>query len=308
VVEGRDGTLIAARGGGRDSVAFEGPIWEGVYESFRDVPSSGPGFDGETWIANSLTKLADLRAEAERCAPLPPPANHRECLLPILAAVVRGQRGRCRILDFGGGVGITYCHTVYGLGDCRGVEYHVVERPSVCAAARKAFEAYRTRIEFLEELPRASERYDIVHVGSSIHYVEDWRTLLSELARRSCRYVLLVDVPAGNIPTFATAQRYHESLIPVWFFNIAELVDVVLPLGFDLCLSLVFPSLMLGREMPLPMDDFEARYRLAETCNLLFGTHGGEAAAAVHDQKGAETEERHQRSMNPKRSALSQCR
>jgi hypothetical protein len=32
------------------------PIWEGVYESFQEVPATGPGFRGEAWIRNSLKK------------------------------------------------------------------------------------------------------------------------------------------------------------------------------------------------------------------------------------------------------------
>jgi len=40
------------------------PIWEGVYKSFRDAPSSGPGFSGERWIQNSLEKINAVRQDA----------------------------------------------------------------------------------------------------------------------------------------------------------------------------------------------------------------------------------------------------
>ena len=33
------------------------PIWDGVYENFKEVPAIGPGFRGERWIRNSLEKI-----------------------------------------------------------------------------------------------------------------------------------------------------------------------------------------------------------------------------------------------------------
>ena len=69
-------------------MAYNGPIWEGIYHSFSVVPIEGPGFDGETWIGNSLKKIATLRDEAEKNAPLPLTSNYREALLPFLAGLV----------------------------------------------------------------------------------------------------------------------------------------------------------------------------------------------------------------------------
>lgn len=259
-------------------MAYDGPIWEGVYHSFSEVPAEGPGFDGEIWISNSQKRIAALREETERNPLLPPASNYRGVLLPLLAALVynTGKGLRLRILDFGGGVGFTYYQTMWGLPRTQGVEYHIVERESVCKAGREFFGATHSDLLFLTELPQTEGMFDIVHLGSAIHYVEDWKQLLSRLCALSRQYLLLVDIPAGNIPTFATAQHYHGSKIPVWFFNIEELLSAVGSCGYELIFKSVYESTVLGMEQNLPMQNFEEKYRLKQACNFLFKRSGNE--------------------------------
>jgi len=257
-------------------MAYDRPIWEGVYRSFSEVPAEGPGFDGETWISNSLKRIAAVREEAERNVLLPPASNYREGLLPLLAALGYNENGSVRILDFGGGIGFTYYQTICGLPRTEGVEYHVVEREAVCRAGTEFFGANHSNLRFLTELPQAGERFDIVHSGSAIHYVEGWKQLLSRLCVLSRKYLLLVDVPAGNIPTFATAQHYYGSKIPVWFFNIEELLSAVGSFGHELIFKSVYESVIRGVKQSLPMQNFEEQYRLKQACNLLFERLGDE--------------------------------
>jgi putative methyltransferase (TIGR04325 family) len=257
-------------------MTYEGPIWEGVYRSFSEVPAEEPGFDGETWISNSLKRIAALREEAERNVLLPPASNYREGLLPLLAALGYNENGSVRILDFGGGLGFTYYQTICGLPRTEGVEYHVVEREAVCRAGKEFFGANHSNLQFLTELPQTWERFDIVHSGSAIHYVEDWKQLLSRLCVLSRKYLLLVDVPAGNIPTFAAAQHYYGSKIPVWFFNIEELLSAVGSFGHELIFKSVYESVIRGVKQSLPMQNFEEQYRLKQACNLLFERLGDE--------------------------------
>ena len=88
------------------------------------------------------------------------------------------------------------------------------------------------RIRFSDTLPRGVEKVDIVHLGSSLQYIEDWRALIGELARYRPHYFLLTDLLAGDIPTYATAQNYYGSKIPCWFFNIQEIISTVAGEGF----------------------------------------------------------------------------
>jgi len=251
-------------------MAYNKPVWEGVYCSFGEVPDVGPGFDGETWINNSLKKVTALRDEAERNVPLPPPSNYRECLLTLLVALVYQEKNAVRILDFGGGTGFTYYQTICGLPQTKRVEYHIIEREAVCKAGREFFGTNHGNIHFSTELPQTGEMFDIVHLGSAIQYVENWEQLLSRLCVLSRKYLLLVDALAGNIPTFATAQHYYGSKIPVWFLNVQKLLSVVSSFGYELIFKSVYEPVILGMEQSLPMQNFEEKYRLKRACNLLF--------------------------------------
>jgi hypothetical protein len=46
-------------------------IWEGVYSSFKEAPTSGKGFAGEKWIADSLKKIARFKEQAVIKKPFP---------------------------------------------------------------------------------------------------------------------------------------------------------------------------------------------------------------------------------------------
>lgn len=251
-------------------MANERIIWEGVYHHFSDVPVEGPGFDGETWIANSLKKMEALREDLERNVPLPPPGNYREGLLPLLAALTYREQKKLRILDFGGGIGFTYYQTVFGLPLTEGIEYHIVERESVCEAGRKFFGTASHKPIFHSTLPCPPEKFDIVHMGSSLQYIGDWKQVLSELCTLSRKYLLLIDVLAGNIPTFASVSHYYGSRIPVWLLNIEELLQTVHSLRYELMYQSAYPSVIWGVEQELPMQNFESQYRLKRPCNLLF--------------------------------------
>ena len=252
-------------------MAFNSPIWEGVYQSFDDVPVQGLGFDSETWIGNSLKKINKLSEDAATNVPLAPVSNYRESLLPLLSSLVYSECRKVRILDFGGGLGFTYFQTIYGLPEHAGIEYHIVERESTCQTGRQFFGNTHDSLIFYSELPALEKSFDIVYSSSALQYIEDWKLLLSRLCVLSCQYLLLVDVPAGKIPTFVSAQNYYESKIPIRFFNIDEFLSQVSSYGYHLIFNSVYQPTTLGIEQQyLPMQNFKPEYQLKQACNLLF--------------------------------------
>lgn len=107
-------------------------------------------------------------------------------------------------------------------------------------------------------------------MGSSLHYIEDWQNMLHRLCRYQPEYFLIMDLPAGDIPTFATAQNYYDSKIPVWFFNVNEVIEVVKINGFKLVFKSAYIAAILGDESPFRLDNFDKKYRIDNACNLLF--------------------------------------
>ena len=248
---------------------MKGPIWEGVYESFKEVPAAGPGFRGEEWIKNSLEKIKTLRDAANENKTVPTVTSYRESLLPAITSTVYKELRRARVLDFGGGIGFTFYQVARSLPKTDNFEYHIVEMKQVCEAGREFFKD-ETNVFFHSRLPNDIGRVDIVHMGSSLHYIEHWRETLASLCEYIPRYFLFTDLTAGDIPTYASSQKYYDSRIPTWFFNVDEIIDVMSGEGWELIFKSTYTPKILGVEQPYPQDNFEDMYKLGYPCILLF--------------------------------------
>ena len=246
------------------------PLWEGVYSSFQEVPVIGPGFKGENWLHNSLSKTAGYRDLAQNESTVPMVTGYRESLLPVIAGLVYGRARRTRILDFGGGIGFSYFQVIKALPRIDGLEYHIVELEQVCREGESFFKE-ENNIVFHKNLPEyASGYFDIVHMGSSLQYVDHWQDLLADLCAYSPGYFLLSNIPAGDIPTYATAQNYHGSKIACWFFNVNEIIDIFWENQFELVFKSSFFTKIYGIEQPYPQENFDQKFRIQYPCILVF--------------------------------------
>jgi len=236
------------------------PVWTGVYTRFEDVPVSGPGFEGDKWSAITRAHTERAPAALRRGAPVRPAGDR--ALLPELAADVLAERGQVRIVDFGGGMGISYID-VRALCGPVALEYTVVETEAVCAAGRSLFAA-DSAIRFVTSLGQTKRGADIVYVSSALQYVPDPLAALRELAALEARYVLLVNLSAGPIPTYATAQRnVPGSVIAYWFVALDAVIGVLRAQGYVERRATLSERMLTGFDVP-------RRYRIARGRNLLF--------------------------------------
>lgn len=240
-------------------------IWEGVYPDFGAVPAGGAGFSSKDWSQKSLARLRELRAP--EAAVVPQAVAYSSTLLHAVAALALAEKPRLKVLDFGGGLGLTYASFLKAAGDPQGLEYHVVENPEVCAEARREF-AGDARVSFHESLPEL-KGVDLVHAQSSLQYVEDWKAMIGRLAAYGARRMILTDVPAGEFPTYASGQAYYGSRIPCWFFNAAEFAAALESAGYRVILRTRFLGSYLGGWQDHPMDNFPADKRVGRSCNFL---------------------------------------
>lgn len=187
-------------------------IWEGVYRSFEEAAANqeGPGFDGDTWHARSAASARACLAALEAGRPIPHFHKQRSVLLPVVVALMLARRERLRILDFGGNLRIGYLTLLESIPEAtRRVDYAIVDLPKTCEEGRHLFSgaiAYESRLS-----PHGT--FDLVHTSSTLQYVQDWQRALEQLAGYRAEFMLLSDVFAGPIPTFATLQRYYDSRI-----------------------------------------------------------------------------------------------
>ena len=244
-------------------------IWEGIFATFEESHGSTEVFGEPLWAERSRTKAEQL-IEASRSPGFTPVTNrcHEYCL-PVVAALLQAERGHLRVLEYGGSVGLSFHALVDALPEPPRVEVHVVDTESICAAGREAFVG-ESRIAFHTTCP-SDVVFDLVHLGSAIQYAPDWTGLLCSLVSTRPKYLVLDDVPAGDIPTFASLQNYYGRKIPHWFFNIREFVDgVTRATGYRLAYKTRYVGTFLGRTGPFPMDNFPEDHRIDNAYNLAF--------------------------------------
>lgn len=249
-------------------------LWEGIYGHFRDVPAKGGGHQGSEWLEKSIARAKEQLAQLAQSGSVPASPAYDASLLPMLAATVGaglGGKRPLRVVDFGGGLGSAYLPCRAALAHEIRLDFHIVEMPEMVEAGKELF-ADNDEVTFHSELPEVAARVDIVHLGSSLHYVEDWQGLLGRLAAFDPDHFLFTDLAAGDNPTFATAQVYYDSRIPVWMFNLSEIVDRMAGLGWRPLFKATFRASLFGSHVAeLPQKNFPKEYRLGNSCHLLLG-------------------------------------
>lgn len=148
--------------------------------------------------------------------------------------------------------------------DLKRMDYTIVEGREVCKLGIDIVEG----ITYLSPMP-SSSNFDLIHVASSLQYIEDWQVLIEKFASFNPNYILLSDVFAGDINSFVSLQNYYGSRIPHWFLNLKELIDAFDKQGYRLKMKSYASSRRLNIDDTLPMDNFPDIFRLPQTLHLL---------------------------------------
>lgn len=262
-------------------------VWEGVYKSFAEVPVEGPGFLGDIWLDRSTEDLQRSLEVWRKRGSAPPRITRRQGPLPMAVAMLLTTQERVRVLDFGGGIGASFLQLQAELAGADRVEFHIVDNPRVTERARTMLAEF-PRLHFHDSIP-VLENIDVVHLGSSLQYVEPWPDVLARIADLRPRIIAFTDLKAGNTPTYATGQRYYGSTIPCWFFNLDEVLATLARLGYDAIHQAPFQGPVLGKTDGEPQDNFPPSLRIGHSCNLVLLRRAPMAApatapAGVHEQ------------------------
>ena len=243
-------------------------IWEGVYESFSDANCDQAVFERDLWLEKVSERALKSMALLAENATISPVAVTQDYALPFVAAAVAEKEKVIRILDFGGGLGDTFFPLVKMLPHDQPIQFTIVETQAVCNKGRELFRN-DSRISFQEHIPARGTSYDIIHCGSSIHYVKDWQEALNCFVELDPQFMCFGDLPAAENRTFVTTQLFHELLIPVNFFNRDEFITSVKKHGFEL----IFQARYEGRNNETYMsalNHFNPLERLNYFCQLVF--------------------------------------
>jgi putative methyltransferase (TIGR04325 family) len=235
--------------------------WKGVYAGFREVPAAGAGHA----TAAHIERTARMTREVRESGAIPAEYG----LLPLVATLAARDAPRISVLDVGGGLGIGYVALRASAPALPKVEYVVVDVPEVCAAGA-AFFADDRAITFQSALPgdEAVGTFDLVQFCSSLQYVEDYAAMLARVCAYRARFIYLLKIPVGGFPTFATGQyNLPDSVVPVWFFNEAELVRLLAHGGY----RLVYRG---THDRVYDTTNFDPAHRVRQYAHLLFSRDG----------------------------------
>jgi putative methyltransferase (TIGR04325 family) len=244
-------------------------VWEGVYETFAQA-GGHPGVHEEpVWLGKVIERARQAVQLSGGPSALAPIAVTRDYALPFVAALIARREKPLRILDFGGGLGASFLPLLRMLPPDQPIDFVVVENHSVCAAGREFFKDFR-QITFREEVPDSNDGYDIIHCGSSFHYVDDWQGMLKRLTTISADYLIFVDLPAADNKAFVTIQHYYGYGIPVHFWNLKEFISMVESHGYGLVFQARYKGSYLAADEDLPTLNFDSEHRLNYISQLIF--------------------------------------
>ena len=243
-------------------------FWKGVYNSWEEAPNDNDIFKGTIWV-KQLEDHAKKDIAAYNLGKIAPPPLILDYILPIVGGMLLPSKKKLCVIDFGGGMGVSYFPLISSIPHPEKVEFHIVEGKTICEKGQKILEQF-TNLHFHTQLPNLSKTVDIVHAGSSIQYVKDWKLLLKELTDYQPSLLILEDLMAGDIPSFVTTQNHYGGKIRSWFLNINELIEEIEALGYRVTYKSRYTRKILGKVGPLKMKNFSSQYRLDYGSHLIF--------------------------------------
>jgi putative methyltransferase (TIGR04325 family) len=247
-------------------------VWEGVYASFAEAQGDHGIFEQSVWLDKVKDRARLALAASRSNDAIAPVAETRDYALPVVAALAARSGATLRVLDFGGGLASSFIPLVKMLPAGQTLEFVIVENEAICRAGRDLLRS-DSRVRFRSDIPDVGERFDIVHCGSSIHYVDNWSGLLARLVALKPEYLLFADLPAADNRTLVTAQRFHGSRIPVRFWNLNEFIVQVESAGYRLLLKARYRGSFLDEHAAPPTKHFDPLQRLCYFSQLIFAAN-----------------------------------
>jgi len=197
--------------------------WKKVFvPSVDQIKSSIGSYDNEQWVEKQKHRVLNFSDEMKLAI------DRNKTLIDFCQKI---EKSSLKILDFGGGFGLTYLPLRES--SSKSFDYHIVEVPGVAKEAESFFGDHK-ELRFHSEIPKKEDCFDIVHVRTSLQYVKDWKETLDNLIKINPDYLILSHLNACENPTYLSIQSWGDHEIPHWFINKRELVDFVHSLGFKI--------------------------------------------------------------------------
>jgi putative methyltransferase (TIGR04325 family) len=238
-------------------------VFDGIYDSLNDVPESNyNNADSLDEMFNETSNNLQLYKDSISWPSngLSPISN----LLPLVIALASDEK-KIIVLDFGGGMGDSYLNSLSALkGSNIDVEFHIIDLETTIEFGMKIFPK-DMGIHFHASVEDVTPAVDIIYIGSTLQYVNDYQTLIQKFVKLSPKYIFFTDNFMGEVETFATTQvNMKDRQIAYWIFKLSEIIDLMAKNGYK-------KIYMTKNHQPFHnFDNFLDEYKVDDTCNLLF--------------------------------------
>ncbi len=242
-------------------------VWEGVYQSFQEAGGNPDAFDSKIWIKKQKDRIYEALKNQQTGNAL-----SKDYPLSLVVAMLLAQRDELSVLDFGGGMGLHYLEVISKAPQAEGIlNYHIVDGKQSISSCPKEMKPFQ-KLHFHDDFHTVDEKIDIVHIGSTLQYIEDWKEILRQLNNKfNPSHFVFSDLLVGNIPTFVSHQIYYDKKIPHLFVNLTQfLYFMENVLGLRVLFKTKFIREILGQEKVFPNHALPKEYRIDRSYNFVF--------------------------------------
>lgn len=199
---------------GRNTQAL---TWQGDYPDWQSAVAASTGYDQEAIfvkVQDAARAVRDGKALWERDSVL---FYHEEYNLPLLSAlmsIAAWNKGRLRVLDFGGALGSTYWQHKPLLQNLDVLSWNVVEQPHVVACGREEFSS--DELQFWPDMQScaANGPVDVVLFSSVLQYLESPYALLEQAVALNPQAIVLDRTPFAEKGERITVQNVPPQIYP----------------------------------------------------------------------------------------------
>lgn len=199
--------------------------------------------------------------------------QHTQYLIYLISLLSNNRK--LNVLDYGGGWGIGYANVLESLNSSliKKIDYTIYDLENVCDVGKNFFSKEivdNKNLYYIHKLKDLSnKKYDIIFLGSSLQYSEDFKETLININKMNAKYILMIDIYAGDIPSFCTLQKYYNYKMPHWFINYDE-INNIFKKKYKLINKSYAHTLRLNNLGLIEMKNFKKKFRIQNSLNLLY--------------------------------------
>lgn len=189
--------------------------FSGNYPDWQSAQAASIGYDSDAIFCRVLEaarKVKDGEALWERDSV---PFYHEEYNIPLLSAlmsVAAWNKGRLRVLDFGGAFGSTYWQHRQLLQKLEVLSWNVIEQPQIVSCGREEFQT--DVLQFWPDMQSCAVlgAVDVVLFSSVLQYMESPYELLEQAIDISPKAIILDRTPFAEKDEHITVQHVPPTI------------------------------------------------------------------------------------------------